>query len=57
VAELFTYTRGNMPVGMGGSLPNSDYLALTAYMLEINGFPAGDALDADEAMLAALGIE
>jgi len=57
VAELFTYTRDNMPVGMGGSLPNSDYLALTAYMLEINGFPAGDALDADEAMLAALGIE
>ena len=57
VAELFAYTRGNMPVGMGGSLPDSDYLALTAFMLEINGFPAGEPLDPDEAMLSALGIE
>ena len=57
LGDLFAYTRGNMPVGQGGSLPDAQYLALTAYMLEINGFPAGEALDPDEAIMGAIGIE
>lgn len=58
VAELFAYTRDAMPMGAPGSLSDPDYLAVTAYMLEQNGFPAGDqALDPDEALLAAIGID
>lgn len=57
VADLFNYTRRNMPVGAGGSLPDTQYLALVAYMLEVNGFPAGETLDSDEAIMAAIGIE
>ena len=57
VAELFAYTRGNMPVGQGGSLPDSEYLALIAYLLQQNDFPAGaDALDGDEAIMQAIGM-
>ncbi len=58
VGELYAQTRSSMPVGAGGSLPASQYLALIAYLLEQNGFPAGDApLDPDEAILRAIGIE
>lgn len=58
VADLFSYTRGNMPVGAGGSLPQGQYLALVALLLSENGFPAGEgALDADEAILRSIGIE
>ncbi|GAA0271750.1 PQQ-binding-like beta-propeller repeat protein [Alteraurantiacibacter aestuarii] len=56
VGDLFAYTRGNMPVAAGGSLPDSQYLAVIAYLLEANDFPAGAALDPDQAMLAAIGI-
>jgi alcohol dehydrogenase (cytochrome c) len=58
VGELYSYTRASMPVGAGGSLPAGQYLALIAYLLEQNGYPAGEAaLDPDEAMLRAIGIE
>jgi alcohol dehydrogenase (cytochrome c) len=58
VAEMLSYTRTSMPVGMGGSLPDGQYLALVALMLSENGFPAGEsALDADEAILGSIGID
>lgn len=57
VADLYSYTRTNMPVGMGGSLSDAQYLALVAYMLEVNGYPHGQALDGDEAIMAAIAIE
>lgn len=58
VGELFAYTRDFMPVGQARSLPDADYLALTAYLLEVNGFPGGEQpLDPDEAILRAIGIE
>ncbi len=58
VGELFAYTRQSMPVGAGGSLPDRQYLALIAFLLEANGYPAGEEpLDPDEALLAAIGVE
>ncbi|MBS1239684.1 MAG: methanol dehydrogenase large subunit protein [Proteobacteria bacterium] len=38
VTELLAKVR-TMPPGGGGSLPESDYRALVAYLLEANGFP------------------
>lgn len=58
VGDLFTYTRQTMPVGMGGSLPDAQYLAVIAYLLSENGFPAGTSpLDNDEAILRSIGID
>lgn len=58
VGDLFAYVRDMMPTGAGRSLPDADYLAVTAYILEANRFPAGTApLDADEAILRTIGID
>jgi len=58
VGELFAYIRDMMPVGAGRSLPDAEYLAAAAYVLEANHFPAGaDPLDPDEAILRNIGIE
>jgi len=58
LAELFALIRDTMPMGAGGSLSDTDYLAVTAYLLEQNGYPAGEqSLDHDEALLAAIGID
>lgn len=58
VGDLYAYTRANMPTGAGGSLPTAQYLALVAFMLQANGYPAGQsALDSDEAILSSLGID
>lgn len=58
VAELFTYMREAMPLGAPGSLSDAQYLALTAFLLRENGYPAGtDPLEPDEALLAAVGID
>ena len=45
-----------MPPGAADSLPEADYLAVLAYILEANGFPAGEALPADEAALRQIGF-
>jgi len=45
-----------MPPGAGGSLPNADYLAVTAYLLEINGFPPGQALPGEQTRLREIGL-
>ena len=46
-----------MPPGAANSLPAADYLAVLAYLLEANGFPAGQALPGDEAALRAIGLD
>lgn len=43
VGQLYTYIAENMPDDGPGSLPESDYLDTLAYILEMNGYPAGDA--------------
>ena len=49
--ELFAYVRDGMPPGLGGSLSDSVYLNLVAYMLDANGARPGDApLTADAAV-------
>jgi PQQ-dependent dehydrogenase (methanol/ethanol family) len=50
LGELLAKVR-TMPPGGGGSLPNADYLAVTAYLLEINGFPAGQSLPGEQVRL------
>ncbi len=49
--ELFAYVRDEMPPGLGGSLGDSVYLNLVAYILDANGARPGDApLTADAAV-------
>ncbi len=55
LADLLAKVRA-MPPGAEGSLPASDYLAVTAYLLEANGFPAGESMPDDEAALRAIGF-
>ena len=49
---LYAYVRAEMPPGLGGSLPNSTYLNIVAYLLQENGHAAGaQALAADAAAI------
>tara|TARA_A100001391_G_scaffold1033_5_gene1445 strand:+ start:1567 stop:3735 length:2169 start_codon:yes stop_codon:yes gene_type:complete len=57
VGDLYAYTSEMMPVGAGHTLGAANYLAVTAYLLEANGYPAGTPLDGDEALLSAIGID
>lgn len=41
VGQLYTYVAENMPDDGPGSLPAGDYLDAMAYILEMNGYPAG----------------
>lgn len=43
LGELFTYLRENMPQADPGSMSDDEYVLVTAYLLRINGMPAGDA--------------
>jgi hypothetical protein len=55
VGQLYAYISENMPEDGPGSLPQSDYLALMAYVLQMNGYPAGDAeLTADMERMRAV---
>ena len=57
LADLHKKIRTTMPMIKPGSLPPEDYLAVLAYLLEANGFPAGaSALTADAAALGAITI-
>lgn len=52
VAELLAYSAENMPPE-GSLLPEPDYVDVTAYILQVLGYPEGDtALTADSAALA-----
>jgi hypothetical protein len=51
--DLYERLRTSMPDGAAGSLPRQTYADLVAYMLKLNGQPAGPApLPADSAALA-----
>lgn len=55
--ELYASMRYGMPQTSPGSLSNGQYAALTAYLLEKNGFPSGDTeLTSDEDELAQIEI-
>ena len=41
VDDLFYIVQTTMPKNKGNSLPAADYVAVTAYLLEQNGYPAG----------------
>lgn len=41
-AQLFEFTRQQMPPGAGGSISDADYLAILAYLLDVNGHGPGD---------------
>lgn len=42
IGSLFTYTHFTMPLSNPGFLPDEDYAAIIAYMLEVTDVPAGD---------------
>ena len=55
--ELYASMRYGMPQSAPGSLSNSAYVDLTAFLLSRNGYPAGNAeLSADENELAKIEI-
>jgi mono/diheme cytochrome c family protein len=43
LADLFNYEHSTMPATTPGSLPDDTMWAITAYILQRNGFPAGPA--------------
>ena len=55
LADLHAKVR-TMPPGAAGSLVAGDYLAVLAYLIEANGFPAGRPLPRDEAALREIGL-
>ena len=57
VSDFFTYVRGNMPQDNPGSLSDDDYANVTAYILQLNGMPAGERpLPGDSTALAKIRI-
>jgi mono/diheme cytochrome c family protein len=42
LGDLFTYLRENMPQADPGSMSDEEYVLVTAYLLRINGMPAGE---------------
>jgi alcohol dehydrogenase (cytochrome c) len=55
LAELLAKVR-TMPPGAAGSLSSADYLAVTSYLLEINGFPPGQAQPGEQTRLREIGL-
>ncbi|MEX0964039.1 MAG: cytochrome c [Pseudohongiellaceae bacterium] len=43
VGEFFEKIRSEMPTDRPGQLPQQDYLSVVAYILQKNGFPAGES--------------
>jgi len=41
--RLYEFLSLGMPYGAAGSLSTDEYTAVTAYILKMNGYPAGDA--------------
>jgi alcohol dehydrogenase (cytochrome c) len=55
--ELYHVTRTTMPRDAGGTLPNADYVAVLAYLLDRNGYAAGAvALTGDSAILKTMRL-
>lgn len=58
LATLFEYTRATMPESNPGSLTDSEYVDVIAYMLSVGGMPPGDIeLEPDPESLARIVIE
>jgi mono/diheme cytochrome c family protein len=56
--ELFRYLNETMPQSDPGSLTLEEYSLIVAYMLEINGMPAGSAtLPSDSASLSGIRVD
>lgn len=50
LAELYTLIRTTMPPGAAGTLSEDEHRAALAYILQANGFPAGQALPGEARM-------
>lgn len=58
VGDLYAYMHTNMPPGRAGALPQEQYVAITSYVLEKNGFAPGETdLSLDEAEMKKITIE
>jgi PQQ-dependent dehydrogenase (methanol/ethanol family) len=57
LADLYTLVRTTMPPGAASTLSDAEHLTAVAYILQANGFPAGQALPGDEAALREIGFE
>ena len=58
VRSLYDYLRSTMPDDDPGKLTEQQYIDVTAYLLKVNGMPAGDsALVADTVALRKLVID
>jgi mono/diheme cytochrome c family protein len=58
LVDLYEIIRGTMPLDNPGGLSDQEYIDVVAYMLQLNGVPAGKApLPADAAVLRDLRIE
>ncbi len=58
LAQLFIYTRNEMPKSDPGSLSDEEYATTIAYLLRVNGMPAGEsALPADSAALLRIRFD
>lgn len=58
VSQLFERVRTTMPLDDPGSLPDQDYIDIVAYVLKVNGMPAGTTeLAPDPAALRKIRID
>ena len=58
LADLFDRMRKTMPPGKGGVVTRPEYAAVLAYVLKMNGMPAGDdALSTDAMVLGAISYK
>jgi alcohol dehydrogenase (cytochrome c) len=54
--DLYRLVHTTMPPGAAGLLSDEQHLAAVAYILQVNGFPAGQPLPAEEAALRGIGF-
>ena len=58
VAEFFGFIRAAMPKNEPGTLTADEYASIVAYILKLNGMPAGrEALPSDSAALAKIRFD
>lgn len=58
LAGFYIQVSNTMPLEAPGSLPAEEYAAVLAYILELNGYPAGDEpLPAESSALSAIQLD
>ncbi len=58
LAALFVYTRNEMPKSDPGSLTDDEYINAIAYLMRVNGMPAGETpLPADSSSLSRIRFD